>query len=88
MSEQLVIDALARVFGDGTTFVVRPDTPLSSFGPIEQAWVMLAQAIFEATAASGFTVELADEDICAIQTVGELAQLVDHVTGAGIRATP
>ena len=87
MTEQLVRRALARVFEREVTFVVRPDTPLDSFGPIDQAWVMLAQAITEAVAVTGVTIELDDADICEVQTFGELVQLVDTLTDADMQAT-
>jgi len=87
MNEQLVAGALARVFEHEATFAVRPDTPLSSFGPIDQVWVMLARAIFEAAQGRGFEVKITDTDIGEVQTFGELVQLVDRLSGAEVRAT-
>jgi hypothetical protein len=85
VNEQLVAGALARVFEHEATFAVRPDTPLSSFGPIEQVWVMLARAIFEAAQGLGLVVKFTDADICEVQTFGELVQLVDRLSGAEVR---
>ncbi|CAB4877271.1 unannotated protein [freshwater metagenome] len=87
MNEQLVAGALARVFEYEATFAVRSDTPLSSFGPIDQAWVMLARAIFEAAQGLGLEVKITDEDIHDVQTFGELVRLVDTLSAAEVRAT-
>lgn len=87
MNEQLVAGALARVFENEATFAVRPDTPLSSFGPMDQVWVMLARAIFEGAQDRGLEVKITDADICEVQTFGELVQLVDRLSGAEVRTT-
>ena len=85
MNEQLVAGALARVFEHEATFAVRPDTPLSSFGPMDQVWVMLARAIFEGAQDRGLEVKITDADIGEVQTFGELVQLVDRLSGAEVR---
>ena len=87
MNEQLVAEALARVLEQEASFAVRPDTPLSSFGPIDQVWVMLARAIFEAAQGLGLEVKITDTDIHEVQTFGELVQLVDRLSGAEVRTT-
>ncbi|MSO26621.1 MAG: hypothetical protein EXQ60_00965 [Candidatus Nanopelagicales bacterium] len=87
MNEQLVRGALARVFEHDFTFDVRSDTPLSSFGALDEAWVMLARAIAEAAKTSGQDVELEDTDICEVQTFGELVALVDSLARTEARAT-
>ena len=87
MNEQLVAGALARVLEQEATFAVRPDTPLSSFGPIDQVWVMLARAISEAAQGRGLEVAITDADIRGVQTFGELVQLVDTLSGAEVRTT-
>ena len=87
MNEQLVAGALARVFEHEATFAVRPDTPLSSFGPIDQVWVMLARAIFEGAQERGLEIKITDADIGEVQTFGELVQLVDRLSGAEVRTT-
>jgi len=85
MNEQLVAGALARVFEHEATFAVRPDTPLSSFGPIDQVWVMLVRAIFEGAQERGLEIKITDADIGEVQTFGELVQLVDRLSGAEVR---
>jgi ABC-type lipopolysaccharide export system ATPase subunit len=87
VNEQLVAEALARVLEQEASFAVRPDTPLSSFGPIDQVWVMLARAIFEAAQGRGLEVKITDADIREVQTFGELVQLVDTLSGAEVRTT-
>jgi hypothetical protein len=87
VNEQLVAGALARVFEHEATFAVRSDTPLSSFGPIDKAWVMLARAIFEGAQGRGLEVKITDADIREVQTFGELVQLVDMLSGDEVRAT-
>ncbi|CAB4834739.1 MAG: hypothetical protein F2763_07990 [Actinobacteria bacterium] len=85
MNEQLVAGALARVFEHEATFAIRPDTPLSSFGPIDQVWVMLVRAIFEGAQERGLDIKITDADIGEVQTFGELVQLVDRLSGAEVR---
>ena len=85
MNEQLVAGALARVFEHEATFAIRPDTPLSSFGPIDQVWVMLVRAIFEGAQERGLEIKITDADIGEVQTFGELVQLVDRLSGAEVR---
>ena len=50
--------------------VVRPDTPLSALGPIDDAWPLLAAALDD----EGLT--LADADVAHVVTVGDLARVL------------
>jgi|GEM_PF-818844 hypothetical protein len=87
MTEPTVTRALARVFESEVTFVVRPDTPLASFGPIDQAWVLVAQAIVEEAAGRGMVIAIADSDICEVHTFGELVQLVEKLSSTYVQVT-
>jgi hypothetical protein len=76
MDERL-LSALARVFVPGgiagertLADVVRPDTPLTSLGPIDEAWPLLVCALDEAG------LSITGTQLATVVTVGDLDRLV------------
>lgn len=75
--DERILSALARVFvpesiagGRSLSDVVRPDTPLTALGPIDEAWPLLIAALEE------LAVELPNVDVSGVVTVLDLERLV------------
>ena len=80
-SQDLVQQVLARVFGSDAVREPRADTPMSAYGNVDIAWVMVAAALEQATDGR---VVLSDDDVVGVATVGDLVQAVQSAnTGSG-----
>jgi hypothetical protein len=72
-AQDIAHQVLARVFGSDAVREPRADTPLSAYGNVDIAWVMVAAAVEQATAGR---VVLGDDDVAEVETVGGLVEAI------------